>query len=51
MEDNQSQKETPTLSKKSIATNDINDSQENQIKDTNPLNITNDILPTVSLNN
>ena len=48
MEDNKTQNETPGLSKQSKETNDINDSQEKQRKDTNPLNITDDILPTVS---
>ena len=50
MEDNKTQNETPGLSKQSKETNDINDSQEKQRKDTNPLNITDDILPTVSSN-
>jgi len=47
MEDNKTQHETPGLSIKSKETNNINDSQENPNKDTNPLNITSDLLPPV----
>ena len=47
MEDNKTQHETPGLSIKSKETNNINDSQENPNKDTNPLNITSDSLPPV----
>ena len=49
MEENQSQIEIPELSKKYKEIIDINDSQEHQNKETNPLNITNDLIPTVSL--
>ena len=48
MEENNSQTETPDLSKKSKES-DINDSQEPQNKESNPLNITNDLIPTVRL--
>jgi hypothetical protein len=47
MEDIKTQHETPGLSTKSKETNNINDSQENPNKDTNPLNITSDLLPPV----
>ena len=49
MEDTKSQNDTQSISKKSKETNNINDSQENPIKDTNPLNITDDSLPIVRL--
>ena len=50
MEDIKTQHETPGLSTKSKETNNINDSQENPNKDTNPLNITSDLLPPVRQN-
>ena len=50
MEENQSQNETPNLSKKSEEINDINDSPDNQAKDTSQSNITNDLLPAVRTN-
>ena len=50
MEDIKTQHETPGLSIKSKETNNINDSQENPNKDTNPLNITSDLLPPVRQN-
>ena len=50
MEENQSQNETPNLSKKSEEINDINDSPDNQAKDTSQSNITNDLLPDVRKN-
>ena len=50
MEENQSQNETPNLSKKSEEINDINDSPDNQAKDTSQSNITNDLLPAVRSN-
>ena len=48
MEEINSQAETPDLSKKSKEIIDVNDSQEHQNKESNPLNITNDLIPTVS---
>ena len=50
MEDIKTQHETPGLSIKSKETNNINDSQENPNKDTNPLNITSDLFPPVRHN-
>jgi beta-lactam-binding protein with PASTA domain len=50
MEENQSQNETPNLSRKSEEINDINDSPDNQAKDTSQSNITNDLLPEVRTN-
>ena len=50
MVDNESQNETPSLSKKSQEINDMNNSQENQIKTTHTLNVTNDLFRKVSQN-
>ena len=50
MDDNKSHNATPSLSRKSKETNDINISQSNHHKDTSPLNTTNDLIQTVRTN-